>query len=105
MKGFVFAGLIAGAVAFGEGPPSFSDCTKSGTVFCTPESGMQSCVDVVASHDDISVGDSPVLIDNTDFTANITWTDNTYTFRFGSQDNLDKFTADPYKYAPKYGGF
>lgn len=28
-----------------------------------------------------------------------------YAFHFGSQDNLDLFAADPWKWAPAYGGF
>ena len=32
-------------------------------------------------------------------------TTGSYSFRFSSQDNLDKFQASPWSYAPLYGGF
>ena len=40
-------------------------------------------------------------LDSTDY-----WGDSrTYQFWFSSQSNLDIFSSDPWKYAPKYGGF
>ena len=64
--------------------------------------------DVVA-YQSLSEGASGVL-GSTDYVYNLTSTDQgvdigPYEFRFATADNLATFAADPWTYAPKFGGF
>ena len=66
--------------------------------------------DVVA-YFSLAPGDDGVLgTESYSTTLNTTLSDGltlagSFEFRFSSQDNLDKFQASPWSYAPLYGGF
>lgn len=94
------AALFAAGAAEVSADTVQTPCQKQMTFGCTPESLMTECVDVVA-YFSLKPTDPPVLVSDEKYTA----MHNGYTFRFSSQENRDLFAADPWAFAPQYGGF
>ena len=93
--------LLTLAVAQPDPEQSFN-CTDTAhhDVLCSPESGLNSCVDVVA-YWSLAKHVRPVMVPNRTYTSELSGG----TFRFASAANKALFDADPWKYAPAYGGF
>lgn len=92
MRKMIMALSVSAATAW---PPPSGSCTDPSY---GPVLGGVDFVDLLESKTEGT--------DKPDFgTSDFTSTLNSYTFHFKSQDNKGKFDADPWKYAPAYGGF
>ena len=91
------------ALALGAGEAAAPPCRSTSIPFgCTPESRQTKCVDIV-SYFQIDADASPTFVDYTDDAPRAQLND--VTFLFSSDANRELFETDPWKYAPKYGGF
>ena len=95
--------VVVALAAGSRGPPPAQNCRDTSLPFgCTPESRQTECVDVV-SYFQIAADGAPSFVARTDDAESAEL--DGYTFLFSSAANRALFEADPWKYAPAYGGF